>query len=292
MIKSMTGFGAGDFENDDFKVHVEVKTVNQRYLETNLHMHYSLAMFENDITKKVKSFLSRGKADINISLKDKRDADVTIQIDGSLAKAYKSALDEISELLDMPKVQSVISIANYSDVMKIDENSKDMEPGREPLMNALETALSNLVAMREAEGSNIKADLLERIDTLEGYTYELEKLAPQLVENYRQRVEKMLSELLEKDQIDPARVIQEVGLYADRINYTEETVRLRSHFDQFRKMIESPEPIGRKIDFLIQEMNREINTTASKANSAGASQLVVDVKSEIEKIREQIQNIE
>ena len=292
MIKSMTGFGAGDFENDDFKVHVEVKTVNQRYLETNLHMHYSLAMFENDITKKVKSFLSRGKADINISLKDKRDADVTIQIDGSLAKAYKSALDEISELLDMPKVQSVTSIANYSDVMKIDENSKDMEPGREPLMNALETALSNLVAMREAEGANIQVDLLKRIEILEGFVEQLAVLAPEIVANYRQRLEKVLNEYLNTQEIDEARIIQETALYTDKVNYTEEIVRLRSHFAQFREIISADEPVGRKIDFLIQEMNREINTVASKANSAGAAQIVVDVKSEIEKIREQIQNIE
>lgn len=292
MIKSMTGFGAGDFENDDFKVHVEVKTVNQRYLETNLHMYHTLSMFENDITKKVKEYLNRGKLDVNVSFLDKRESSVNIRVDKALVTAYHNALDEISDHLNMPRINNVVTLASYPDVLKVDQEAANLEEARPAIMAALETALQHLVDMRCAEGENIQADLLSRISTLEGFTNELEKLAPAIIEQYRQRLDKVMAELLSRNEIDEVRIIQEVGIYADKVNYTEEIVRLRSHFDQFKKLMASDQPIGRKIDFLIQEMNREINTVASKANSAGASQLVVDVKAEIEKVREQIQNIE
>lgn len=292
MIKSMTGFGAGDCENDDFKVHVELKSVNQRYLETNLHMHYSLALFENDVVKKIKEYASRGKIDVNVSFLDKRDSSVNIKVDKALATAYFNALKEISSELSLPQVNSPTVIASYPDVMKVDQTANNLEDGRPVLMSALEMALENLVAMRTAEGQNIEADLLSRIDTMQEYADRLEELAPQLVEQYRQRLDKVMEELLAKNEIDETRIIQEVGIYADRINYTEEIVRLRSHFDQLHALLVSDQPVGRKIDFLIQEMNREVNTVASKANSAGASQLVVNAKAEIEKIREQIQNIE
>lgn len=160
------------------------------------------------------------------------------------------------------------------------------------ILGAVEQAMQNLVAMREAEGRNMQADLLERIRLLEEFVDQLEALAPTIVSNYRQRLAKLLEEFLAKEDIDENRLIQETALYTDKVNYTEEIVRLRSHFSQFRVFIQSDEPVGRKLDFLIQEMNREINTVASKANSAGAAQFVVDVKSEIEKVREQIQNIE
>ena len=292
MIKSMTGFGAGDCENEEFKVHVELKSVNQRYLETNLHMHYSLALFENDIVKTIKEFLSRGKIDVNVSFQDKRDSNVVINVDMGLARAYYDALKEISDELGMPVVSSPTVIASYPDVMKVDQEAANLEAGRDVLLSALEMALKNLVDMRIAEGQNIESDLLSRIDTLQEYADRLEVLAPQLVEQYRQRLDKVMAEILPKSDVDENRIIQEVGMYADRINYTEEIVRLRSHFDQLNALLASDKPVGRKIDFLIQEMNREVNTVASKANSAGASQLVVDAKAEIEKVREQIQNIE
>ena len=271
MIKSMTGFGAGDAETADFKVHIEVKAVNQRFLETNYHMPYSMNMFENQLTKKIKEYASRGKLDINIRFQDLRDKAVTVKVDKGLAAAQ---------------------IASYPDVLKLNEENADLEAAQPVLMQAMEQALESFVAMREAEGQNIQRDLLARIGTLENFVGELEKLAPEIVAAYRQRLENLLREYLAKEDIEESRIIQEVALFTDKVNYTEETVRLRSHFDQFRQIITAGEPVGRKLDFLIQEMNREINTVASKANSAGAAQFVVDVKSEIEKIREQIQNIE
>lgn len=292
MIKSMTGFGAGDAETADFKVHIEVKAVNQRFLETNYHMPYSMNMFENQLTKKIKEYASRGKLDINIRFQDLRDKAVTVKVDKGLVAAYGQALQEISSQLELSAQVTAAQIASYPDVLKLNEENADLEAAQPVLMQAMEQALESFVAMREAEGQNIQRDLLARIGTLENFVGELEKLAPEIVAAYRQRLENLLMEYLAKEDIDESRIIQEVALFTDKVNYTEETVRLRSHFDQFRQIITAGEPVGRKLDFLIQEMNREINTVASKANSAGAAQFVVDVKSEIEKIREQIQNIE
>lgn len=292
MIKSMTGFGAGDAETADFKVHIEVKAVNQRFLETNYHMPYSMNMFENQLTKKIKEYASRGKLDINIRFQDLRDKAVTVKVDKGLVAAYGQALQEISSQLELSAPVTAVQIASYPDVLKLNEENADLEAAQPVLMQAMEQALESFVAMREAEGQNIQRDLLARISTLENFVGELEKLAPEIVAAYRQRLENLLREYLAKEDIEESRIIQEVALFTDKVNYTEETVRLRSHFDQFRQIITAGEPVGRKLDFLIQEMNREINTVASKANSAGAAQFVVDVKSEIEKIREQIQNIE
>ena len=292
MIKSMTGFGAGDAETADFKVHIELKAVNQRFLETNYHMPYSMNMFENQLTKKIKEYASRGKLDINIRFQDLRDKAVTVKVDKGLVAAYGQALQEISSQLELSAPVTAAQIASYPDVLKLNEENADLEAAQPVLMQAMEQALESFVAMREAEGQNIQRDLLARIDTLENFVGELEKLAPEIVAAYRQRLENLLREYLAKEDIEESRIIQEVALFTDKVNYTEETVRLRSHFDQFRQIITAGEPVGRKLDFLIQEMNREINTVASKANSAGAAQFVVDVKSEIEKIREQIQNIE
>lgn len=292
MIKSMTGFGAGDAETADFKVHIEVKAVNQRFLETNYHMPYSMNMFENQLTKKIKEYASRGKLDINIRFQDLRDKAVTVKVDKGLVAAYGQALQEISSQLELSAPVTAAQISSYPDVLKLNEENADLEAAQPVLMQAMEQALESFVAMREAEGQNIQRDLLTRIGTLENFVGELEKLAPEIVAAYRQRLENLLREYLAKEDIEESRIIQEVALFTDKVNYTEETVRLRSHFDQFRQIITAGEPVGRKLDFLIQEMNREINTVASKANSAGAAQFVVDVKSEIEKIREQIQNIE
>ena len=292
MIKSMTGFGAGDAETADFKVHIEVKAVNQRFLETNYHMPYSMDMFENQLTKKIKEYASRGKLDINIRFQDLRDKAVTVKVDKGLVAAYGQALQEISSQLELSAPVTAAQIASYPDVLKLNEENADLEAAQPVLMQAMEQALESFVAMREAEGQNIQRDLLARIGTLENFVGELEKLAPEIVAAYRQRLENLLREYLAKEDIEESRIIQEVALFTDKVNYTEETVRLRSHFNQFRQIITAGEPVGRKLDFLIQEMNREINTVASKANSAGAAQFVVDVKSEIEKIREQIQNIE
>ena len=223
---------------------------------------------------------------------DLRDKEAVINVDMGLAKAYGKALHDIKQELGLLAPITPAEIAGYQDVLRVEEAQQNLDEAEPVIMEAFDMALKNLVAMREAEGANIQVDLLKRIEILEGFVEQLAVLAPEIVANYRQRLEKVLNEYLNTQEIDEARIIQETALYTDKVNYTEEIVRLRSHFAQFREIISADEPVGRKIDFLIQEMNREINTVASKANSAGAAQIVVDVKSEIEKIREQIQNIE
>lgn len=293
MLKSMTGFGAGDADNTDYRFHIEVKSVNQRYLDVDIHMPRVLNCFEEKIRSVVKEYASRGKMDVNISFQDKRPKPRQITVDKNLAIAYGNALKEISDLLGAEKRNWASEIARFPDVLVVEDMTEALDGAEELLDAALREALEHFVEMRETEGKNIEADFLKRIGILEDYVEEISVLAPQIVAHYRERLEKTLEEVLAAQEIDENRLIQETALYSDRVNYTEEIVRLRSHFRQFRDIIANADaPVGRKLDFLIQEMNREINTTASKANNVKAAQLSVDVKSEIEKLREQIQNIE
>ena len=293
MLKSMTGFGSGDAENDSYKVHIEIKSVNQRYLDLNIYMPRMLNPFEGAIRQKIKAHAARGKVDVNLSFLDKREKDTCIRVDKSLAIAYHRALNEMSDLLHLARPDDVCEIAAYPDVITMEETADSLEGCEEMLMAALDAALKNFMAMREAEGANIEADFQQRLGVLEGYVEKIAALGPQIVEHYRERLNKTLKEILAAQDIDENRIIQETAIYADKVNYTEEIVRLQSHFKQFREILAAADaPVGRRLDFLVQEMNREINTTASKANSTEAAQLSVDVKSEIEKLREQIQNIE
>ena len=293
MLRSMTGFGAGDAENESYRIHVEVKSVNQRYLDIDVHMPRLLNPFEEPMKKRIKAYASRGKMDLNVTFVDKRDKQKIIRVDKSLAVAYHKALNEISDLLHLARPDDVCEIAAYPDVITMEETADSLEGCEEILMAALDAALKNFMAMREAEGANIEADFQQRLGVLEGYVEKIAALGPQIVEHYRERLNKTLKELLAAQDIDENRIIQETAIYADKVNYTEEIVRLQSHFKQFREILAAADaPVGRRLDFLVQEMNREINTTASKANSTEAAQLSVDVKSEIEKLREQIQNIE
>ncbi len=291
MLRSMTGFGAGTVENDDYRVQCEVRSVNQRYLEPTFHMGKQLFPWENEMRKILKEYLSRGKVDLFITYLDKREHDVVVHVNHGLARAYHEALNEISDTLRLARPDDVATIAAYPDVLQLEDNSSlaDMKP---LLLQALREALQALVSMREREGANIAQDFIQRLTTLQADTEKLKALAPEIVTAYRERLQKSLAEVLAEEDIDQTRLIQEVAIYSDHVNYTEEVVRLGSHFEQFRSLLEGTEPVGRRLDFLIQEMNREVNTIGSKANSTTAAQLVVDMKSEIEKLREQIQNIE
>lgn len=292
MIRSMTGFGTATAENEDYKVAVELKAVNQRFLELAFHMPHPLAPFEDSLRRLVRQTASRGKVDIFVNYLDKRERASSIRVDKQLAASYHAALDELSDYLHLARPDDVMQVAAYPDVLQV-EKDEELE-GFEPLLlEAAGRALKGFDAMRQAEGANIAQDFYRRIESLEASVEKLKALAPAIVQAYRTRIEKTLQELLAEQEIDETRIIQETALYADKVNYTEEVVRLGSHFQQFRAILASAAgPIGRKLDFLIQEMNRETNTIASKANSAEAAQLVVDMKSEIEKLREQVQNIE
>ncbi len=291
MLKSMTGFGAGKAEDEDFKVSVEIKAVNQRYLEQNFHMGAALNAMEPDLRAEIAKHAARGKLDIYIDYVDRRESEREIHVNEGLARAYQTALNEISDVLRMARPDDVVAIAGYPDVLQI-ENTGDVSAMEPLLLAALREALGGLDAMRRKEGAHIEQDFEGRLKTLEGDVAALRELAPKIVDGYRSRLQKTLSELI-GDKVDETRLIEETALYADKVNFTEEVVRLDSHFAQFGALIrESGEPVGRKLDFLIQEMNRETNTIGSKANSAEAAQVVVAMKSEIEKLREQVQNIE
>ena len=293
MLRSMTGFGTGLSETDDYRVAIEVKAVNQRYLDIEIRAPHMLDVFTEKMKTKAKEYASRGKLTIGVQFLDKRERDQELRLDKPLAIAYHKALNEISDLLRLPRPDDVQSIAAYPGVLTVVE-TQDVFDGAEPvLLGALEQAMRQFTTMREVEGENLKADFMERIDKLSGYTEEVAMLGPEIVRQYRERLETTIKEFLNDAEIDEARIIQETAIYSDRVNFTEEMVRLRSHFEQFRSILENAEePVGRKLDFLIQEMNREVNTTASKANNVRAAKLAVEMKSEIEKLREQVQNIE
>ena len=293
MLKSMTGFGAGLAETEDFRAAIEVKAVNQRYLDIDVHMPYVLDPFLEPMKNKVKEYASRGKLTVSVQFFDKREHLREIRLDKPLAIAYHKALNEISDLLHLPRPDDVRAIAAYPGVLTAMETQDGLEGADEVLLSALEQAMVQFTEMREKEGENLKADFLKRVDLLSSQVEEVAALGPEIVRQYRERLETAVKEALEGAEIDEARIIQEVAIYSDRVNFTEEIVRLRSHFEQFRNILENAEaPVGRKLDFLIQEMNREVNTTASKANNVCAAKIAVEMKSEIEKLREQVQNIE
>ena len=292
MLKSMTGYGEGAAESADWKVRVEVKTVNQRFLDIAFHTPKLLNAEEAHMRDRIKQTVARGKLDLFVTVEDLREKSAGIRVDRKLALAYHQALNEMSDLLRVARPDDVATIVSYPDVLSVEETAS-FEGGEPVLDEALDKALSALDTMRQTEGENLKQDFLHRIETLSGFVEKLRTLAPDIVAHYRERLQATMDELLSAEDIDETRIIEETAIYADKVNFTEEVVRLESHFAQFRAIIEGADaPVGRKLDFLIQEMNREANTIGSKCQSAEAAQTVVDMKSEIEKLREQVQNIE
>ena len=291
MLKSMTGFGAATVENDDYKVTVELKAVNQRFLEMNFHMPRQFGQWEENLRQLIRQAAARGKVDIFVNYVDKRESKSTIRVDKGLALAYQSAMNELSDTLHLPRPDSAAMFAGFPDVLQV-EQSAELDGLQPVLEDALQQALKAFDDMRQREGAHIAEDFEQRLVKLEGMRQQLITLAPAIVAERRQHLQEVLAEALAGKDFDETRIIQETALFADRVNYTEEVVRLESHIAQFRQIMAAGEPSGRKLDFLIQEFNRETNTIGSKANSKDAAQLVVDMKSEIEKIREQVQNIE
>jgi uncharacterized protein (TIGR00255 family) len=291
MLKSMTGFGAATVENDDYKVTVELKAVNQRFLELNFHMPRQFGQWEENLRQLIRKLAARGKVDIFVNYVDKRESKSTIRVDKGLALAYQTAMNELSDTLHLPRPDSAAMFAGFPDVLQV-EQSAELDGLQPVLEDALQQALKAFDDMRQREGAHIAEDFEQRLVKLEGMRQQLITLAPAIVAERRQHLQDVLADALAGKDFDETRIIQETALFADRVNYTEEVVRLESHIAQFRQIMAAGEPSGRKLDFLIQEFNRETNTIGSKANSKDAAQLVVDMKSEIEKIREQVQNIE
>lgn len=299
MLRSMTGFGRGNFESQTFNICVEMKSVNSRYSEINIRLPRFLNPLEDGIRKEIQKSISRGKVDVFISADYEVGDNVKLQVDAGLALAYHNALKEIAQAVQldansMGPGQEISFLAKTPEVLKLKEGLFDVEEVRPQVMATVQEALQGLLEMRQAEGANIKKDFLFRADKVLELVTAIEERSPQVVAEYQEKLRQRLQETLDKENIkvDPDRILQEVAIFADKTAITEEIIRLKSHVKQFKAMLESAEPVGRKLDFLIQEFNREANTIGSKGNDCGIAQTVIDLKAEIEKIREQVQNIE
>ena len=293
MIKSMTGFGRCEVQKDSRKFTVEMKGVNHRYLDVNIRMPKKLNFFESGIRTLLKSYATRGKVDIFITYEDTSQAQVSVKYNSVLAGEYLKYLKQMEEEFGLENDVRVSTLARFPEVFTMEEQSVDEEELWNGLKEALEGAFEQFVETRTAEGQNLKKDILDKLDLLEELVGYIEERSPQIVAEYRTKLEDKVRELLADTQMEESRIAAEVILFADKICTDEELVRLRSHIVHMKETLESSDSgIGRKLDFIAQEMNREANTILSKANDLEVSNVGIDLKTEIEKVREQIQNIE
>ena len=291
MIKSMTGFGKNSLLINDRNYQVEMRSVNHRYLDVSTKMPRQLTYLEEDVKKVISSKIKRGKVDVVITFENNSKEGRNIQINTEIAKMY---IDELRKLAQEGNVLSdiqVTEITKLPDVLNISIDQDD-ETIKQELLDSVKIALDNLLSMKETEGNKIAEDLTNRIDYIEEKILKISKLSTGLIEEYVVKLEERIKEILKTDIIDKSRIAQEVVIYADKTSIEEEITRLKSHINQFRQLLREEGAVGKKIDFLIQEMNRETNTIGSKANDLEIVNGVIDVKTELENIREQIQNIE
>ena len=289
----MTGFGRGVYSDEEVKFVVEIKTVNHRYNDIFIKMPKTLNQLEDKIRTTITSKIHRGRVDISISMDLFNNSNKKVNVDKKLAIAYDNVLRELAVALEIPYTTALLEIAKQPDVLVITEDEADITIFTDKLNLALTAALENILQMRTIEGQNIKNDLLSRVCKLEELVSTIKVQEPIITNDYRDKLLVKVKEFINDSNVvvDEGRLLQEVALFADRINFTEELVRLSSHFIQFKTNLEVSEPIGRKLDFIVQEINRETNTIASKANDFTVANIIVELKSEIEKIREQIQNV-
>ena len=292
MIKSMTGFGRCEVLKDSRKFTVELKSVNHRYLDVNIRMPKKLNFFETSIRTLLKSYADRGKVDIFITYEDLSQSQVSVKYNAALAAEYLKYLNQMAEEFSLDNDVRVSTLSRYPEVFTMEECSEDEDELWNGLKEALEGAFSQFVEMRTKEGERLKEDILLKLDLLSEQIRFIEERSPQIIAEYRTKLEEKMRELLEDTQIDDNRIAAEVILFADKICTDEEVVRLKSHIQHMKETLEESNGIGRKLDFIAQEMNREANTILSKANDLDISNRAISLKTEIEKIREQVQNIE
>ena len=292
MIKSMTGFGRCEVQKDSRKFTVELKSVNHRYLDVNIRMPKKLNFFETAIRTLLKSYANRGKVDIFITYEDLSQTQVSVKYNAALAAEYMKYLKQMEEEFGLENDVRVSTLSRYPEVFTMEEQSEDEEELWNGLKEALEGAFTQFVETRKTEGENLKKDIISKLDLLSEQIGFIEERSPQIIVEYRAKLEDKMKELLADTQIEESRIASEVILFADKICTDEEVVRLKSHISHMRNTLEEKDEIGRKLDFIAQEMNREANTILSKANDIEVSDRAISLKTEIEKIREQIQNIE
>lgn len=293
MIKSMTGYGRSEVSDSKRKVTAEIRSVNNRYCDINVHMPRKYSFAEEAVKKTVKQTVKRGKVDVNLSVEALEGADIDIQLNYSIADLYRERLTELAERCGLKDEISLEYLASFPDVLKPVPAVEDEEEIIRTFVSAVSEACQAHDEMRLSEGRHMAEDLLMRGNLIINYVKAVEERSPIVVEEYYTRIREQMKELLKDASISEERLLQEAAIFADKINVTEETVRLRSHIRQMNQLLEeSSGPVGKKLDFLVQEMNREANTIGSKANHIEITRNALDIKSEVEKIREQVQNIE
>ena len=291
MIKSMTGFGKYNDIMNDREYQIEVKSVNHRYLDISVKLPRQLSYLEDLIKKEVSTSIKRGKIDIFITFNNNSQEGRELKIDKDLAKTYIKEIKDISREEDIEPTIDFVELLKLPDVLNLKYNQED-EQIKQEVIGVLKVAIKQLVKMRSEEGNKIYDDLMKRIDTVESKIIKISEKSTGLIQEYVVKLEGRVKEILQTEEIDKSRIAQEVVIYADKSSIEEEITRLKSHISQFRNLLQSNEAVGKKLDFIIQEMNRETNTIGSKSNCLDITNNVIDIKTELEDIREQIQNIE
>jgi len=292
MIKSMTGYGSSKGMINDLEFSVELKSVNNKFLDVSVHVPRGYIFVEDIIRGCVQQHITRGKVDVFVSVDSTMANDVSVNVNKPLLKGYIDAVNEIAEQFGLANDVSAYSASRYPDVLSLDKEEINKDEIAEGLKALINNALEDFDVMRAKEGNKLELDIKDRLVSIVHHLEKIEAEAPNTQKAYEQKLRKKMDEVLEDKNIDENRIIQEVAIYADHIAIDEETVRLHSHIDQLKSMISTGSPIGRKMDFLIQEFNREANTIGSKCQNSSIAHEVVDMKSDIEKMREQVQNIE
>lgn len=292
MIKSMTGFGRSIYENEGREYLIEIKSVNNRFSDVNIKMPRSLNYLEEKLKKEILKSVSRGKVDVYITFNNNSDRGKSVKLNTEIAKVYIDELKKLSKEAEIIDNINIMDISKFPDVLNIRMEEDSEEIIEKELMIALDEAIKSFIDMREKEGNKIKQDLENRVKVISEKIEQISNISSGLVEEYIVKLETRIKELLKTDVVDQTRLAQEVVIYSDKCSVEEEITRLKSHISQFSNLINENIAIGKKLDFLIQEMNRETNTIGSKANNLEITNLVVDIKTELENIREQVQNIE
>ena len=292
MIKSMTGYGSAKGTVEGLQITVELKSVNNRYLDASVRLPRSFLFAEDAVKSAVQKHISRGKVDVFVSVDASEAGEMNVKVNEPLLRGYLDALRHIAEEYSLPNDATALAVSRFPDVLTVEKKDLDADAITEGILDITERALNDFDAMRQREGQKLRDDVLDRLGTIDALVSAVEKASPETVSAYRARLEAKMAEVLGTAGIDENRILAEAAIFADHIAVDEETVRLRSHMSQLKTMVNGNSPTGRKIDFLIQEFNREANTIGSKCQNSDIAHTVVDLKSEIEKIREQIQNIE
>ena len=292
MANSMTGFGRGEYAGETLKFIVEIKSVNHRYLDANVRIPKEYAFMDTSIRSEIKKFLGRGKVDVFVTYEIIGEVNYDLQFNEHLAQEYVDAYERMAQRFNLTNDLTAARLGAQPEIFRLKEDSMDEDEVWSILQTALDSALEMLVETRAAEGVNLKKDMVQKLDALKAGVERIEQRYPEILAAYEARLKEKMADLLGDSQIDESRLAAEVVLFADKLATDEETVRLKSHIDSMKKELEKGSDIGRKLDFIAQEMNREANTILSKANDLETSNIAIDLKTGIEKIREQVQNIE